>query len=73
VCDIIEQIVIGGVVNSEEDNLRLQGDIDRLVRWAEQWQMEFNPEKYEVMNFGTRTRPGNIETRGTLGSIFNYP
>lgn len=31
---------------------KLQQDFDRLQSWAEQWQMEFNPEKYEVFDFG---------------------
>jgi len=38
------------VVNSEEDSRSLQEDINGLVRWAEQWQMELNPEKFAVMN-----------------------
>jgi len=42
----------GGVRNSEEQSLRLQDNIDGLVRRAEQSQIEFNLEKCEVMQFG---------------------
>ena len=40
---------IGGIVDSEEGYLELQRDLDQLGQWAEEWQMEFNLDKYEVM------------------------
>ncbi|XP_067865042.1 butyrophilin subfamily 3 member A2-like [Heterodontus francisci] len=43
---------IGRVVDSEEDNCRLQVGINEMVRWAEMWQMEFNLKKCEVMHLG---------------------
>ncbi|XP_072335049.1 multiple inositol polyphosphate phosphatase 1b isoform X1 [Scyliorhinus torazame] len=52
---------IGGVVDNEEGCCRLQKDIDRMQSWAEKWQMEFNPEKCEVVHFG-RTNM-NVEYR----------
>ena len=36
---------IGWVVNSEVECLALQEDIDGMIKWADKWQMEFNPEK----------------------------
>ena len=42
----------GGFADSDEDHQRIQQDIDRLETWAERWQMEFNPDKCEVMHFG---------------------
>ena len=43
---------IAGVADSDEHCQRIQQDIDRLENWAEKWQMEFNPDKCEVMHFG---------------------
>eukprot|EP00061_Rhincodon_typus_P016679 g45016.t1 len=37
------------VVNSAEGYSRLQRDVDRMQSWAEKWQMEFSPEKCEVI------------------------
>ena len=39
------------VVDSDEDCQRIQQDIDRLENWAGKWQVEFNPDKCEVMHF----------------------
>ena len=40
------------MVNSEVECLGLQEDINKIVKWVDKWQMEFNPEKCEVMHFG---------------------
>lgn len=57
---------IGRVLGSEEEGLMLQEDINKMVRWADQWQMESNPDKYEVVRFGRRNKIGkysmNIRT-----------
>uniref|UniRef100_A0A4W3IXB0 Reverse transcriptase domain-containing protein n=1 Tax=Callorhinchus milii TaxID=7868 RepID=A0A4W3IXB0_CALMI len=42
---------LGRVVNSEKDSSQLQEHIDRMVKWADTWQMNFNVEKCEVMHF----------------------
>ena len=42
---------IGGIVDSEEGDLGLQRDLDQLGQWADEWQMEFNLDKCEVMQF----------------------
>lgn len=34
---------IYGLVESK-DNFRLSKDIDRIINWTEQWQVEFNPD-----------------------------
>lgn len=59
----------GGVV----DSLRLQVDIDVLVKWTEKWQTEFNPDKCEVRHFENTNEaerysmnskfPGDIEVQ----------
>eukprot|EP00061_Rhincodon_typus_P008579 g31306.t1 len=40
------------VVDSEEGYLRIQRDHDLLGQWAEEWQMEFNLDNYELLQFG---------------------
>ena len=49
---------IRGVADSKEDCPRIQQDINWLETWAERWQMEFNPDKYEVMRFGMSIAEG---------------
>ena len=50
---------MAGLAGSEEQCQAIQQDIDRLVYWAEKWQMEFNPNKCEVMHFG-RNNVGGV-------------
>ena len=38
------------------DTRGMQEDLDRLVEWADKWQMEFNVSKYKVMHVGKRNR-----------------
>jgi len=62
---------IGGVVDSEEGDWRLQRDIYKMQSWAENWQMEFNPEKFEVIHFWKDRVNGrvlgNVEEQRDLG------
>ena len=49
--------------------LGLQEDIDGMVKWADKWQMEFNPEKCEVIHFGRSNLTRKYSMNGrTLGS-----
>ena len=43
---------IFGRVRGYEDSLKLQRDLDRLLGWAEEWQMAFNIKKCKVMHVG---------------------
>jgi len=43
---------IGSIVDGEESHLGLQQDLDQLRQWADEWQLEFNLDKCEVMHFG---------------------
>ena len=36
---------LGGVVNSPEDRIKIQNDLDRLESWAKTNKMNFNREK----------------------------
>jgi ribonuclease P/MRP protein subunit RPP40 len=44
----------GKTIQSDEDRAAMQNDINRLLEWAERWQMEFNKKKCKVMHFGSR-------------------
>eukprot|EP00061_Rhincodon_typus_P016484 g44729.t1 len=52
---------IGGVVDGKESYLRVQRDPDQMGQWAEEWQVEFNLDKYEVLHFG-KTNQGRAYT-----------
>ena len=43
---------IYGRVDCWEDRNRLQMDLERLVDWADRWQMSFNVRKCKVMHLG---------------------
>ena len=61
---------IGEVADSDEDCQRIQQDIDRLGKWAEKCQMEFNLDKCEVMHFGRSNSGGSYKINGrTIRSI----
>ena len=37
------------VIKMVEDNKMLQGDLDNLAIWTQEWMLEFNPEKCRVL------------------------
>lgn len=48
----IDNKKIGGIIDSMQESLKLQGYINVLVNWAEKWQIKFRPDKGEVMHLG---------------------
>ena len=42
-------------INNHTDQENLQHDLDRLIDWAQSWQMTFNPSKCEIMHI-TRSK-----------------
>ena len=44
----------GRIIRNENDRIAMQKDIDRLLEWADLWQMEFNAKKCKIMHFGRR-------------------
>ena len=43
---------MGKIVDTEEDSDTLQEAINRIVKWAKEWQMEYNVDKCHVLHFG---------------------
>ena len=50
------------VVDSQQDAHRLQRDLDRLGEWEEKWQMEFHPDKCQVLRVTKKTSPPHRQT-----------
>ena len=44
------------IVNSKEDCLALQRDIDKIWEWSKKWKLEFNAKKCHVMEMGKSKR-----------------
>ena len=42
-------------IGGEDDRIKLQMTLDRLVEWAEEWGMKFNIEKCKIMHVGKNT------------------
>ena len=42
----------------------MQKDLDKLINWASDWQMEFNLDKCKVMHFGYDNRRKNYNMKG---------
>ena len=55
---------IASTVQSPHENYKIQKDLDRLVAWAETWQMEFNPQKCKVMHIGKDNRNFSYDMEG---------
>ena len=51
-CKYADDIKIGRAVATEEDVQQLRADLKYLAKWAINWQMLFNVEKYVVMYIG---------------------
>jgi ribonuclease P/MRP protein subunit RPP40 len=46
---------------TEADRDVLQQDLDRLVKWSQQWQMKFNVEKCAVIHIGCKNKQYNYK------------
>ena len=42
----------GRIIRGEEDREKMQRDIDKLLEWADMWQMQFNATKCKMMHLG---------------------
>ncbi|CAH8875329.1 unnamed protein product [Trichobilharzia szidati] len=50
-----DDIKIWKTVNSSDDRLVLQNDLDKLTEWANLWSMEINSKKSAVMHLGQKS------------------
>ena len=44
----------GRIIRTDADQALMQRDIDRLMEWAERWQMDFNAKKCKIMHIGNQ-------------------
>jgi len=58
-------------INNADDG-RLQDDMDRLVRWSEEWQMLFNTGKCKVIHFGRNNLHIKYTMKGTELSVTQH-
>lgn len=56
-----------GVVNTNEDQERLQSDIDAFTKWANEWKMKFHPSKCKVLHFGGKNLQYHYEMQTSTG------
>ena len=61
-CLFADGCLLYRVINTEQDTLQLQQDLDLLSNWAETWQLKFNINKCTILRF----------TRSTSPLTFNY-
>jgi ribonuclease P/MRP protein subunit RPP40 len=40
------------VINKIEDNINMQKDLNKLVKWSENWLIDFNKDKCKIMHIG---------------------
>ena len=57
-------------VNNTNDEIKLQGDIDRLMQWSKEWLLTFNKSKCKHVHFDPPNNAryqmgGNIITQST--------
>ena len=43
----------GRIIRNDDDRRAMQRDIDKLNKWTETWQMDFNYKKCKIMHFGS--------------------
>ena len=54
----------GRIISNDEDRAALQRDIDKLLEWAEKWQMDFNAVKCKVLHVGRKNEGFNYTMGG---------
>ena len=50
-----DDVLLYSPVNSDCDCYNLQNDINSLLKWTQDWQMEFNPKKCEFLRIKKET------------------
>ena len=57
---------VAQVIENADDEVELQGTLDRLVRWADTWGMAFNVSKYHVMHIGPKNPRHSYKMAGVV-------
>ena len=57
-------------INTAQDHMMLQEDIDCLVEWSNIWNLSFHPEKCKVMRIGSNKE--DLYNYSMNGNILNY-
>ena len=65
-----DDIKIARNVTSEDDKRALQADLDALLKWSKEWQMEFNVDKCKVLHLGVNNND-TYDLNGTKLAIVN--
>ena len=55
-----------GKVMDDKDKYKLQEDLNKLVSWAQKWNMEFNVTKCKVMHTGNKNNKFSYEMNGKV-------
>jgi len=61
-----DDIKLYGKAVSPADILQLQSDLNKLCKWAEEWQMRFNVSKCKVMHIGSNNAGASYYMNGQL-------
>ena len=64
-----DDIKLYATVNNTNDEIKLQGDIDRLMQWSKDWLLTFNKSKCKHVHFG----PPNKAKYQMGGDIDHHP
>ena len=51
-----DDTIWGRVVKDEEDQKIFQEDLNRLMKWSQNWQMEFNVNKCHIMRIANKNK-----------------
>jgi ribonucleases P/MRP protein subunit RPP40 len=57
---------LGHIVESEEDCMGMQRDLDKVYQWGVKWQMELNLDKCVVMHLGHKNRNYEYKINGIV-------
>ena len=55
-----DDTVLYRTIKSDTDHHRLQTDLDKLTEWAMAWDMQFHPDKCQVMNISKKRHPSKF-------------
>ena len=61
------------VIQSEEDHIALQNDLNLLHEWSLRWQLNFNVNKCKHLHFGSGHSYGSFYLNGTvIASVISH-